>query len=103
MNTFQQWLLWMHIMAGSAIFVSISVVHFRKRAFEKRFGDVVKAQKEQRLEHRRTFSEYRHRHSMTSVIDDESSRLDLCSSSVERHPPQNLDAIIEDLDDQNIT
>jgi Cation transport protein len=56
MNTFQQWLLWMHIMGGSAIFVSIFVIHLRKRIFEKRFGALLKAQKEQVREHRRSLS-----------------------------------------------
>ena len=37
----------MHILGGSAIFVSIFVVHFRKRVFEKRFGALIKSQREQ--------------------------------------------------------
>jgi Trk-type K+ transport system membrane component len=55
MNTFQQWLLWMHIMAGSAIWVSIFVVYFRKRAFEKRLGRLVKQQKEESRRRRTSF------------------------------------------------
>lgn len=35
-------------MGGSAIFVSIFVIHVRKKAFEKRFGTVLKEQQEQR-------------------------------------------------------
>jgi hypothetical protein len=54
MNTFQQWFIWMHIMAGSAIFVSLFVVHFRKRAFERRFKRIVNSLKAQRLERRET-------------------------------------------------
>jgi hypothetical protein len=49
----------MHIMAGSAIFISIFVVHLRKRTFEKRFGTLLKAQSEQVREHRRSLSAYR--------------------------------------------
>ncbi|KAI9731827.1 MAG: hypothetical protein M1818_007692 [Claussenomyces sp. TS43310] len=48
LNTFQQCLLFLQIMAGSAIFVSISVLHVRKRAFESRFGDMLRAQREER-------------------------------------------------------
>jgi hypothetical protein len=51
-------------MGGSAIFVSIFVIHVRKRAFEKRFGALVKSQREQvrkrrsslRLTHSRSVS-----------------------------------------------
>lgn len=55
MNTFQQWLLWMHIMGGSAIFVSIFMINIRKKAFENRFGAVLKEQQEQRRKRRATF------------------------------------------------
>jgi Cation transport protein len=41
-------------MCGSAIFVSIFVIHLRKKAFEKRFGDILKAQEEQRRKRRET-------------------------------------------------
>jgi hypothetical protein len=46
-NTFQQWLLFMHILCGGTAFVSIFVVLVRKRAFEKRFGAIIKSQREQ--------------------------------------------------------
>ncbi len=55
MNTFQQWLLWMHILGGSAIFVSIFVIHVRKKAFENRFGAILKEQHEQRRKRRSSF------------------------------------------------
>jgi Cation transport protein len=55
MNTFQQWLLWMHIMGGSAIFVSIFMIHVRKKAFENRFGAALKEQQQQRRKRRATF------------------------------------------------
>jgi hypothetical protein len=55
MNTFQQWLLWMHIMGGSAIFVSIFMIHVRKKAFENRFGALLKEQQQQRRKRRATF------------------------------------------------
>lgn len=63
LNTFQQWLLWFHILIGSAIFVSAFVVQIRKRAFESRFKH---AQKEERRERKRSLSlpkqrsDYRH-------------------------------------------
>ena len=41
-------------MGGSAIFVSIFVIHVRKRAFEKRLGAVLKEQQEQRRKRRAT-------------------------------------------------
>lgn len=53
LNTFQQCLLFLQIIAGSAIFVSISVLYVRKRAFETRFGDIIKSQRVQRRESRR--------------------------------------------------
>jgi hypothetical protein len=58
MNTFQQWLLWMHIMGGSAIWVSIFVILFRKRVFEKRFGALVKSQREQIKRRRSSFQSH---------------------------------------------
>jgi hypothetical protein len=54
MNTFQQWLLWMHILGGSAIFVSIFMIHVRKKAFENRFGALLKEQQQQRRKRRAT-------------------------------------------------
>ena len=60
-NTFQQFLLFLLIMLGSAIWVSIAVVAVRRKAFEKRFAAVVeqaKARKKERegLRRRLTFS-----------------------------------------------
>ncbi|EPE33949.1 hypothetical protein GLAREA_06962 [Glarea lozoyensis ATCC 20868] len=59
MTTFQQVLLWILIVIGSAIFVSISTVLTRKRVFEKRFDYVVKAQREARRLRRRSMSQMR--------------------------------------------
>ncbi|KAL1970417.1 hypothetical protein VTN77DRAFT_5578 [Rasamsonia byssochlamydoides] len=53
LNTFQQVLLFFLIMMGSAIWVSLAVVLVRRRAFEKRFTDIVE---EQRLQRRRSKS-----------------------------------------------
>jgi hypothetical protein len=44
-NTFQQVLLFLLIMMGSAIFVSGFVVHVRKRAFEKKFRIVIERER----------------------------------------------------------
>lgn len=48
MTLFQQILLFILIIMGSAIFVSISTVMIRKRVFEQRFQDVVRREKEMR-------------------------------------------------------
>ncbi|KAI2787901.1 Low-affinity potassium transport protein [Penicillium oxalicum] len=48
LNTFQQLLLFFLIMSGSAIWVSIGVVLTRKRAFERRFSELVKAERLER-------------------------------------------------------
>lgn len=56
MTTFQQIILWLLIVIGSSIFVSISTVLTRKRVFEQRFEHVVKLQKEARRTHRRSMS-----------------------------------------------
>lgn len=41
MNTFQQFILFLLIVLGSAIWVSIAVVYVRKKAFEQRFKSIV--------------------------------------------------------------
>ncbi|KAK3074659.1 hypothetical protein LTR53_002737 [Teratosphaeriaceae sp. CCFEE 6253] len=46
LNTFQQFILFLLIMLGSAIWVSAFVVYVRKRAFEKRIGIVSAARKQ---------------------------------------------------------
>ncbi|KAG0645536.1 Low-affinity potassium transport [Hyphodiscus hymeniophilus] len=61
MTTFQQVILWLLIIVGSAIWVSIFTVLTRKRYFETRFQDIVKKQKESRKMHRRSMSEVRER------------------------------------------
>jgi hypothetical protein len=48
MTTFQQIILWILIVIGSSVFVSISTVLTRKRVFESRFKHVVKMQKERK-------------------------------------------------------
>lgn len=56
LTTFQQILLWILIIIGSSIFVSISTVLTRKRVFESRFRDMVKLQKEARRIRKRSMS-----------------------------------------------
>ncbi|RHZ48063.1 hypothetical protein CDV55_100446, partial [Aspergillus turcosus] len=51
LSTFQQLLLFFLIILGSAIWVSIAVLLVRRRAFEQRFGDIIR---EQRLQRRST-------------------------------------------------
>ena len=48
MNTFQQFVLFLLILLGSAIWVSIAVVHVRKRAFERRFKSIVGEERQRR-------------------------------------------------------
>ncbi|KAK4948517.1 hypothetical protein LTR28_007414, partial [Elasticomyces elasticus] len=48
LNTFQQFILFLLIMLGSAIFVSAFVVHIRRNAFEKKFSDILAEQKTNR-------------------------------------------------------
>ncbi|KAK4442869.1 cation transport protein-domain-containing protein [Podospora aff. communis PSN243] len=58
-NTGQQLLLWLLMVVGSSIWVSIWTVLFRKRAFEHRFKAIVKAERKRALkrrEDRRTLS-----------------------------------------------
>lgn len=50
LNTFQQFILFALIMLGSAIFVSFTVVHVRRKAFERRFKRIVEDQRRQRKE-----------------------------------------------------
>ncbi|KFY49332.1 hypothetical protein V496_10086 [Pseudogymnoascus sp. VKM F-4515 (FW-2607)] len=56
LTSFQQTMLFLLILIGGSIFVSIGTVLVRKRAFESRFRHVVKLQKERRRGHRRSFS-----------------------------------------------
>lgn len=69
MTTFQQFILWLLIIIGSAIWVSIFTVLTRKRYFESRFKDIVKRQKEARRMHRRSMSDIRDR--PASRLDEE--------------------------------
>lgn len=58
-NTFQQVILFLLIMMGSAIFVSGFVVYIRKRAFEKKFQIVVEKERQKDGRRRRTLSLHR--------------------------------------------
>lgn len=48
MNTFQQFILFLLILLGSAIWVSIAVVLFRMIAFERRFKSIVEEERQRR-------------------------------------------------------
>ena len=48
MNTFQQFILFLLMLLGSAIWVSIAVVHFRRKAFERRFKSIVEEERQRR-------------------------------------------------------
>ena len=47
-NTFQQFILFLLIMIGSAIWVSVGVVHVRKKAFERRFKSLIEEERQKR-------------------------------------------------------
>lgn len=51
-NTGQQFLLWVLMVVGSSIWVSVWTVLFRKRAFEHRFKAIVKAERRRALKRR---------------------------------------------------
>ena len=72
MNTFQQFLLFFHIMIGSAIFVSIAVVRVRQKAFERRFEGIWQAKQLRR----RARSLSRQRDDGAQSEDDERVRVD---------------------------
>lgn len=48
LNTFQQFILFVLIMLGSAIFVSVAVVQIRRKSFERRFKGIVEEEWRQR-------------------------------------------------------
>ena len=48
LNTFQQFILFLLILLGSAIWVSIAVVHVRRKAFERRFKNIVEQERQRR-------------------------------------------------------
>ncbi|KAK6369748.1 hypothetical protein LTS17_009198 [Exophiala oligosperma] len=56
LNTWQQVMLFLLIIAGSAIFVSSAILHVRKRAFEKRFVELAAQRQRRRLMRPRTLS-----------------------------------------------
>ena len=56
LNTAQQTILFLLIVAGSAIFVSSWVLHIRKRAFEKKLGELAEKRARHSLHLSRTFT-----------------------------------------------
>ncbi|KAL8795828.1 MAG: hypothetical protein Q9195_001708 [Heterodermia aff. obscurata] len=79
-NTFQQVVLFLLIILGSAIFVSIGVVQFRKAAFERRFKVIVEDAR-----HRRRNRASTRRSPLSSTLPRVRSKN---SSEVERQPSQ---------------
>ncbi|GME23272.1 Cation transporter [Neofusicoccum parvum] len=65
LNTFQQVMLFLLIIAGSAIFVSAFVVHVRRKAFEAKICKVAEDQKEKRGRRRFSLSRPRSRRSLS--------------------------------------
>ncbi|EXJ68663.1 uncharacterized protein A1O5_08457 [Cladophialophora psammophila CBS 110553] len=56
LNTWQQVMLFLLIIIGSAIFVSSSILHIRKRAFEKKFAELAERRVRRRLLRPRTLT-----------------------------------------------
>lgn len=71
MTTFQQVILFMLIVIGSAIFVSTGTVLARKRAFETRFKHLVKRQKEAKRARKRSLSMPRENGDSRRVPDEQ--------------------------------
>jgi Trk-type K+ transport system membrane component len=79
MNTAQQWMLWMQMIMGSAIFVSISVLHVRKSAFNEKFGALVKAQRESRRERRGSHLDAERLHSSQPTVIQEDTAIQMAT------------------------
>jgi len=69
-NTFQQFILFLLIMMGSAIFVSSGIIHIRKRAFEKKLEELAARKLRTRPGRALTFSFSRRRGSNTGAPTD---------------------------------
>ena len=88
-NTFQQILLFILIILGSAVFVSIGVVQFRKAAFERRFKAIVEDARQRRRNRtlaRRSRSFSRSRPQVSNNVDSEAAsdanKVDMGTSEV---------------------
>ncbi|GAB7364642.1 hypothetical protein MBLNU230_g5445t1 [Neophaeotheca triangularis] len=112
LNTFQQVLLFVLIMLGSAIFVSAFVVLVRKRAFRKKFEDVIMEQRARRdrvREESRSVSRARgwnmNRRGGKNVVDEEKAAEDakLADSTADPTEPDMLDGVIEDSRERDLT
>lgn len=69
-NTFQQFILFLLIMMGSAIFVSSAIIHIRKRAFERKLEELAARKLHKRPGRALTFSLSRRRGSNTGARID---------------------------------
>ena len=69
-NTFQQFILFLLIMMGSAIFVSSAIIHIRKRAFEKKLEELAARKRRIRPGRALTFSLPRRRGSNSNTRTD---------------------------------
>lgn len=84
LNSFQQSILFVLIMLGSAIFVSLMVVHVRRSAFENMFRNIVEDQHRQRRERSRG----KHRSSLSSSGSRQRAGEDFDSVGVRSEPVQ---------------
>lgn len=84
LNSFQQSILFVLIMLGSAIFVSLMVVHVRRSAFENMFRNVIEDQHRQRRERSRG----EHRSSLSSSRPRQRAGEDSNDVGVPREPFQ---------------
>ena len=91
-NTFQQFLLFLLTMLGSAIFVSIAVVHIRKKAFERKFKSIAENEKQKR----RGRSSSRGRLSLSSPGPKKDSKPETDGNTIQAKPSISVDTANHD-------
>ena len=87
-NTFQQFILFLLTMLGSAIFVSIAVVHVRKKAFERKFKSIAENERQKR----RARSDSRGRRlSLSRAGPHRDSKLEVDGERIRARPDMSID------------
>lgn len=76
LNTFQQFILFLLILMGSAIWVSIGVVHIRRKAFERRFRSIVEEERQRTRQKRSDRSNSRSKLSFRKSFNKSGTEVD---------------------------
>lgn len=97
LNSFQQSILFVLIMLGSAIFVSLMVVHVRRSAFENMFRNVIEDQHRQRRERSRG----KHRSSLSGSRPRQRAGEDSIDFGVPREPFQQRRPSVAEYNEDN--